>query len=34
MLGVKERTLEKNGVGRSVSDQGGHWIEKKCFYMQ
>lgn len=23
MLDVRERTVEKNGVGRSVSDQGG-----------
>ena len=34
MLDVIERTVEKNGVGRSVSDHGGHWIQNKCFYMQ
>lgn len=32
MLGVKERTVEKNGVGRSVSDRGGHWIQNVFLY--
>jgi len=34
MLGVRERTVEKNGVGRNVSNQGGHWVQNLCFYMQ